>query len=89
MEAEFRSVEDEAIQVIDGGHSQVVDRMLGFMNQEFDGKFKILLNSVKEKMVDGEGKEKDIAKAEQALDEISLMRDKLNSIISMEYQDAC
>lgn len=86
LELPFRSLENAAIHEIENGHGQLVDRMLGFMNHEFDEKFEALLNTVKEKIAAGKSKEEDIIKTKKLLEDISLINNKLNAIISMEHE---
>lgn len=86
METKFRSIEIAATKEIENGHGQLVDRMLGFMNHEFDEKFEALLNTVKEKIATGKSKEEDIIKTKKLLENISLINNKLNAIISMGHE---
>jgi hypothetical protein len=86
LELQFRSLENAAINKIENGHGQLVDRMLGFMNYEFDKKFEALLKTVKEKIAAGKSKEEDIIKTKKLLEDISLINNKLNAIISMEHE---
>ena len=87
-EKKIRLLEQEAIHEITNGRSILVDRMLEFMNHEFDKKFKNLLDSVKEKTVAGRTKKEDIANTKKLLEDINQFRKELKSIISMEYQHA-
>lgn len=86
LDLQFRSLESDAVREIENGHGKLVDRMLDFMNHEFDEKFKALLDAVKEKITAGKNKEKDIASAKKLLDDISSIRKQLNAILSMEDQ---
>lgn len=88
IDEQFRSLQQDAIQEIENGQNRLVDRMLDFMNHEFDKKFKDLLDSVKKKTATGKTKEEDIAKTRRLLEDINQISDKLKSIISMEYQHA-
>lgn len=85
IDSSFRSLEKDAVREIENGHGHIVDRMLSFMNHEFDEKFEVLLHAVKEKTSARKTKEKGIAEAKRLLEDIDLIRNKLNSIISVEH----
>lgn len=86
LDKNFRSLERDATKEIENGHIQLVNRMIDIMNDEFDDKFKALLDSVKSKIHTGKLKEEDIERGKELLDDIVFIRSKLNVIISMEHQ---
>ena len=86
IKGNFKSLEQDAIKEIENGHIQLVNRMIDIMNDEFDGKFKDFLDSVKNKIHTGKLKEEEIKRGKELLDDIVFIRSKLNVIISMEHQ---
>jgi GTPase Era involved in 16S rRNA processing/uncharacterized protein (UPF0335 family) len=82
----FDNLHNDAIREILSGHTKLIDRMLHIMENEFEQKFNSLLARAKEMAVAKENQEENINNAKKFLQEISSIRKKLNSIISIKYQ---
>lgn len=82
----FDNLHNDAICEILSGHTKLIDRMLHIMENEFEQKFNSLLARAKEMAAAKENQEENIKNAKKLLQEISSIRKKLNSIISMKYQ---
>ncbi len=84
IKRDFDFLNNKAEKKIENELEGIVDIVLEFMNDEFDGRFNALLDTVKERISAGEVKEKDIAMAKNLLEDAAVLRNKLISIISME-----
>jgi ribosome biogenesis GTPase A len=84
----FRTLLNAAISEMQDRHSGLVDRMLQFMNEQFEPRFDELLATVKAKTAAGQSKVADLAYTRHLLAEIQGVNQRLRAIIALETDHA-
>ena len=84
----FDSLQDAATSEIKSKHTEQVDRMVQFMNEQFEPRFDELLATVKAKTAAGQAKAADMVTTRHMLAEIQGINQRLRSIITLETDHA-
>lgn len=84
----FRTLLNAAISEMQDRHSGLVDRMLQFMNEQFEPRFDELLATVKAKTAAGQSKVENLAYTRHLLAEHERISQRLSAIIALETDHA-
>lgn len=84
----FRSLQDAAASEIKSKHTEQVDRMVLFMDKEFEPRFDELLATVKAKTTAGQSKVENLAYTRHLLAEHERISQRLSAIIALETDHA-
>lgn len=84
----FHSLQDAATSEIKSKHTEQVDRMVQFMNEQFEPRFDELLATVKAKTSAGQAKAADMVTTRHLLAEIQGVNQRLRAIIALETDHA-
>lgn len=84
----FRTLVKAATSEMQDRHSGLVDRMLQFMNEQFEPRFDELLATVRAKTAAGQAKAADIVTTRHLLAEIQGVKQRLRAIIALETDHA-